>query len=81
MSGTNDIMEQKREEQRKHSAAQAMNQNLNTNNSDPGENERKRFTLDIHKDLHYELKLQSLKQGKKMYELVEKALKDYFKNP
>ena len=41
--------------------------------------ERKRVSFDLSTELHQELKIKSATNGKKIYEMIEEALKDYLK--
>lgn len=41
---------------------------------------RKRVSFDLRTDLHKELKMQSLLQGKNIYILIEEALEEYLNN-
>lgn len=55
--------------------------NANTEIQEPVSKKVKKATFELDADLHKELKMAAVQEGKTMVDIVERALKEYLKKP
>lgn len=82
MSRIDEIKNLKRQQNKTITPAQVISENVDEKeeNNVSSRIERKRVSFDLRTDLHQELKLQSVIQRRKIYEMIEEALEQYLKS-
>jgi len=82
VSKIDEIKNLKRQQNKTITPAQVISENIDKKeeNNVSSRLERKRVSFDLRTDLHQELKLQSVIQHRKIYEMIEEALEQYLKS-